>query len=173
MPRHPLSGSERQPIRGARAIGKADPSERLEVSVLLRFRESDALKDRVARLARGERPDRHLQSAVESEARVFRRARGPCRPHSQHSGFPLRALHCERRTLFGTRITRHVCKSRNPGLKTVVRIGPGLREATTERRRVEAMAGLCYAEGSGAVPSGRRWRVHCYGTCSTGDCHPR
>ena len=60
MPRHPLTGSERQPMRGARAVGKADPSERLEVSVLLRFRGSDALKDRVARLAKGERPDRHL-----------------------------------------------------------------------------------------------------------------
>jgi kumamolisin len=60
MPRHPLTGSERQPMRGARAVGKADPSERLEVSVLLRFRGSDALKDRVARLAKGEPPDRHL-----------------------------------------------------------------------------------------------------------------
>jgi kumamolisin len=60
MPRHPLTGSERQPMRGARAVGKADPSERLEVSVLLRFRESDALKDRVAQLAKGERPARHL-----------------------------------------------------------------------------------------------------------------
>jgi kumamolisin len=47
-------------MRGARAVGKADPSERLEVSVLLRFRGSDALKDRVARLAKGEHPDRHL-----------------------------------------------------------------------------------------------------------------
>ena len=47
-------------MRGARAVGKADPSQRLEVSVLLRFRDSDALEGRVARLAKGERPDRHL-----------------------------------------------------------------------------------------------------------------
>ena len=47
-------------MRGARAVGEADPSQRLEVSVLLRFRDSDALKGRVARLAKGERPDRHL-----------------------------------------------------------------------------------------------------------------
>jgi kumamolisin len=60
MPRHPLTGSERQPMRGARSVGKADPSERLEVSVLLRFRGSDALKDRVAKLAKGEQPGRHL-----------------------------------------------------------------------------------------------------------------
>jgi hypothetical protein len=39
-------------MRGARSVGKADPSERLEVSVLLRFRGSDALKDRVAKLPR-------------------------------------------------------------------------------------------------------------------------
>jgi len=60
MPKHPLTGSERQPMRGARSIGKADPSERLEVSVLLRFRGSDQLKDRVAKLAKGEQPGRHL-----------------------------------------------------------------------------------------------------------------
>ena len=47
-------------MRGARSVGKADPSERLEVSVLLRFRGSDALKDRVAKLAKGEHPGRHL-----------------------------------------------------------------------------------------------------------------
>ncbi len=58
--RHPLTGSERQPMRGARSVGKADPSERLEVSVLLRFRGSDALKDRVSKLARGEQAGRHL-----------------------------------------------------------------------------------------------------------------
>ena len=60
MPSRALIGSERQPMRGARSVGKADPSERLEVSVLLRFRGSDALKDRVAKLTRGERSDRHL-----------------------------------------------------------------------------------------------------------------
>jgi kumamolisin len=60
MPRNPLTGSERQPMRGARAVGKADPAERFEVSVLLRFRGHQALSDRVAELARGHRPDRHL-----------------------------------------------------------------------------------------------------------------
>jgi kumamolisin len=47
-------------MRGARAVGEADPSQRLEVSVLLRFRDSDVLGGRVARLTKGERPDRHL-----------------------------------------------------------------------------------------------------------------
>jgi kumamolisin len=60
MPNRTLTGSERQPIRGARSVGKADPAERLEVSVVLRHRANDSLKDRVAKLATGERPDRHL-----------------------------------------------------------------------------------------------------------------
>ena len=60
MPSGALIGSERQPMRGARSVAKADPAERLEVSVVLRHRASDSLKDRVAKLAAGERPDRHL-----------------------------------------------------------------------------------------------------------------
>ena len=61
MPTHALIGSERQPMHGARSVGKAEPAERLEVSVILRHRASDSLKDRVAKLATGERPDRHLE----------------------------------------------------------------------------------------------------------------
>ena len=38
MALHPLKGSERQPLPGAKSVGKADPAERLEVSVLLRRR---------------------------------------------------------------------------------------------------------------------------------------
>jgi kumamolisin len=38
-------------MRGAKAVGKADPSERLEVSVLLRRGNADALTDRVNKLA--------------------------------------------------------------------------------------------------------------------------
>ena len=69
MPTHTLIGSERQPMRGARSVGKADPTERLEVSVVLRHRASDSLKDRVAKLATGERLDRHLSR--EEFARQF------------------------------------------------------------------------------------------------------
>ena len=53
MPRRPLNGSERQPLPGARSVGKAYPAERLEVSLLLRHRGSAALKRRVERLASG------------------------------------------------------------------------------------------------------------------------
>jgi kumamolisin len=60
LTRHPLKGSERQPLPGARAVGKADPAERLEVSVLLRRRNGAALKERVTKFARRESAANHL-----------------------------------------------------------------------------------------------------------------
>ena len=60
MPRHPLAGSERQPMPGARPAGKADPGERLEAAVVVRPRAGAARDDRARRLAGGERPQRHL-----------------------------------------------------------------------------------------------------------------
>jgi kumamolisin len=53
MARIPLPGSERRPMPGAAPIGKADPSETLQVSVLLRRRNASALAARVQELARG------------------------------------------------------------------------------------------------------------------------
>jgi kumamolisin len=55
MARIPLKGSERAPLPGSRAVGPADPSERAEVSVLLRRRGKQALRDRVRRIAGGDR----------------------------------------------------------------------------------------------------------------------
>jgi len=60
MARNPLKGSERQPLAGAKSVGKADPAERLEVSVILRRRNTAMLKDRVSALARRDRTARHL-----------------------------------------------------------------------------------------------------------------
>jgi kumamolisin len=58
--RHPLQGSERQPLPGARTVGKADPTERLEVSVLLRRHNGAALTERVKKLAKREEVGGHL-----------------------------------------------------------------------------------------------------------------
>jgi kumamolisin len=69
MARIPLKGSERAPLSGSRAVGPADPSERLEVSVLLRRRGRQDLRDRVRRLATGDRSAEHL--AREEFARQF------------------------------------------------------------------------------------------------------
>jgi kumamolisin len=47
MANHVLKGSERHLLKGARSLGKADPAERLEVTVLLKHRAADALLNRV------------------------------------------------------------------------------------------------------------------------------
>ena len=60
MARVPLMGSDRQPMRGARAVGRADPAERLEVSVVLRRRDGGALQQRVRALARSESVGGHM-----------------------------------------------------------------------------------------------------------------
>jgi kumamolisin len=61
MARVPLKGSERFPLSGSRAVGPADPAERVEVSVRLRRRGVQAFCDRVDRLARGDRSVGHLR----------------------------------------------------------------------------------------------------------------
>jgi len=58
--RRALQGSERQPLPEARAVGKADPEERLEVSVLLRRRNSAGLAEHVNKLAKREGVRRQL-----------------------------------------------------------------------------------------------------------------
>lgn len=62
MTKFALIGSERALLAGAHAVGKTDPSERLEVSVLLRRRGTTAdLKTHVARLASGDKSVKHLE----------------------------------------------------------------------------------------------------------------
>ena len=69
MARFALKGSDRAPVPGARAIGNADPTERLEVSVILRHNAGDALRERVEKLARGDRSVGHVRQ--EDFARQF------------------------------------------------------------------------------------------------------
>ena len=60
MPIHPLRGSERQPLPGARSVGKADPAERLEVTILVRRQGVADLAERVGALANGNMRGNHL-----------------------------------------------------------------------------------------------------------------
>ena len=60
MAHRPLRGSEREALPGARSLGKADPKERFEVSILLKRQSGAVLGDHAARLARGERPERPI-----------------------------------------------------------------------------------------------------------------
>jgi kumamolisin len=63
MAHHLLHGSERQPMPGATSVGKADPSERLEVSVLVRRRGGTALAEHVKKLAGLGHAGSHLSRA--------------------------------------------------------------------------------------------------------------
>jgi len=45
--RHPIHGSERQPVLGSRRIGPADPNERFEVTIAVRPRAWDKLQARI------------------------------------------------------------------------------------------------------------------------------
>jgi kumamolisin len=65
----PLKGSDRAPLSGSRAVGPADPAERVQVSVLVRRRGRPDLRDRVRRLASGDRSVGHL--AREDFARQY------------------------------------------------------------------------------------------------------
>jgi kumamolisin len=69
MAKHPLAGSERQPLPGAHPIGKADPGERLEAAIVVRARAAADLTARVRRLAGGDRSQPHLKR--EEFARQF------------------------------------------------------------------------------------------------------
>src|SRR5438128_1334429 len=60
MSRNPLVGSERAPLPGARSIGKADPAERPEVTLVLGHRQHDDLQERVRKIAAGDKSERHL-----------------------------------------------------------------------------------------------------------------
>ena len=60
MPKNPLVGSERKALPGARSIGKADPAERLEVTLVLRHRQHDQLQERVLKIAAGDKSERQL-----------------------------------------------------------------------------------------------------------------
>ena len=55
-----LSVARRSQYQARRSIGKADPSERLEVTVLVRRRAGDALQERVGKLARRRRSAGHI-----------------------------------------------------------------------------------------------------------------
>src|SRR5580658_763367 len=61
MATHILKGSERQPVKGARSLGKADPLERLEVSILLRRRAVEPLRKRLSDLQRPSQRKEHLE----------------------------------------------------------------------------------------------------------------
>jgi len=69
MARIPLKGSDRKPLPGSRTVGPADPAEKVQVSVLVRRRARQEFKDRVKRIAAGDRSVQPLSR--EEYARKF------------------------------------------------------------------------------------------------------
>jgi len=100
MAHRPLRGSERAPVPGASSTGKADPKERLEVTILLKRQSGDVLGDRVARLARGERSDQPMTR--EDFARQFGahpEHLGAIRKFAATFGLTVEREHAARRTV--------------------------------------------------------------------------
>jgi kumamolisin len=64
MARHPLKGSAKALLPGAQVVGKADPAERLEVSVRLRRRDQAGFESHLAAVTGGGQPISH-ESYVE------------------------------------------------------------------------------------------------------------
>lgn len=54
MAKHPLSGSQRPALAGAKCTGKADPAESLEVTMVVRRQSDDALRAMAARIEAGD-----------------------------------------------------------------------------------------------------------------------
>jgi kumamolisin len=69
MARHPLDGSERHPVAGARSVGDADPSERLEVSIMLRHNNANHFNERGRQMGTRDPSRKHL--ARDEFARQF------------------------------------------------------------------------------------------------------
>src|SRR5579872_4423920 len=60
MARRPLKGSERSPLPNSRTLGPADPTERLEVTIVVRAMDRQGLQDRMQKIARGQRSTPYL-----------------------------------------------------------------------------------------------------------------
>jgi kumamolisin len=63
MTAHVLAGSLREPLAGARPAEKANPKERLEVTVLVRRQNAGAFAAKVAKLAAGDRSEAWISHA--------------------------------------------------------------------------------------------------------------
>src|SRR5271156_6332754 len=100
MAQNPLKGSERKPLPGATAVGKADPTERMEVSVLLRRRNADALEHRVTRLRRRGQGGGHLsREEFEGQFGADSADMAAVKPFAATHGLAVLQEHAGRRTV--------------------------------------------------------------------------
>ena len=100
MARRPLKGSERSPLPNSRALGPADPAERLEVTVVVRAADRLGLQDRVQELAKGKGPKAHLSRAEFARRHGASRADlDAVRDFAEAHGLAVVEEHLGRRTL--------------------------------------------------------------------------
>lgn len=108
----PLKGSNRQALPGARTLGLADDSERMEVSVIIRRRATDALRSRATSMAAGDRSE-SIMSREE-----FARAHGALgadfdavRQFAMSHGLAVLQEHAARRTVTLSGTSRQFCSA--------------------------------------------------------------
>ena len=100
MARRPLRGSERSPLPDSRALGPADPAERLEVTVVVRPLDRQGLQDRMRQLTRGDRSGAHLSRAEFARRHGASRADlDAVREFAEAHGLAVVQEHAGRRTL--------------------------------------------------------------------------
>lgn len=100
MTKHPLPGSERQPVAGAKAIGAVDPTERLEVTVLLRRNNVGELADRVRKISHRDGPRQHLsREQFEKEFGADAADLSAVRDFASRHGLAVVQAHAGRRTV--------------------------------------------------------------------------
>jgi kumamolisin len=100
MARRPLKGSERSPLPNSRALGPADPSERLEVTVVVRAADRPGLQERLRRLAKREGAPARLSRAEFARRHGASRADlDAVREFAEAHGLAIVEEHSGRRTL--------------------------------------------------------------------------
>ncbi|HEY6517218.1 MAG TPA: S53 family peptidase [Steroidobacteraceae bacterium] len=100
MARRPLKGSERSPLPNSRALGPADPAERLEVTVVIRAMDAHGLRDRMQKIASGKPATPHLSRADYARRHGASQAdRDAVREFAEAHGLAVVQEHAARRTM--------------------------------------------------------------------------
>lgn len=100
MTSRPLKGSERSPLPNSRALGPADPAERLEVTVVVRAADRPGLHERMRRLATGAGAGARLSRADFARRHGASRADlDAVREFAESHGLAVVQEHSARRTL--------------------------------------------------------------------------
>lgn len=100
MAKHPLKGSERKPLVNSRALGPADPAERLEVTVIVRPTDPQGLQARIREVATRQGSRTHLSRAEFARRHGANRADlDAVRQFAEAHGLVVVQEHAARRTL--------------------------------------------------------------------------